>query len=345
MITKRANIETIEAAGILEIPATQPERLFSGDAEAVKTAFKKLSMRFHPDRNPGAPLASEAFGRVAALRQAAEWKIAAGIWPWGGPLEIIALDGRAFRLKFLKADEFELGETYVGKTVVAYAIRKEFRDLYDEARKTIRSLRFKTDAMRAEMQPRLPRVEAEVETNDRLFLIIAKSPDLIRLTDLLAHLRAGVDPRHVAWILSGLFNMACYLQVAGSSHNAISADSWFVSPSQHDGALLGGWWYATAIGAPLKALPAASAAAAPPSILAGRRGDARLDLELVRALGRTLVGINAPEPMARFLRHATTGDAIRDYRDWTETLKDSFGARRFVELPVSASDIYEQGDQ
>jgi len=343
MMSKRANIDTIGAAGILGIPVGKPERLFTGDAVAVRAAFRNLAMRFHPDRNPGDPLASDAFHRVAALKKVAEQEISAGAWAGSGPLEIVALDGRAYRMKFLKSDAFELGETYVGKAVVAYAIRKEFRDLYDEARKTIGSLRFKTDAMRIEMQPRLPRVEAEVETDGRLFLLVAKGPDLVRLSDLLAHLGNQIDSRHAAWILSGLFNMACYLQVQCLSHNAISADGLFVSPSRHDGALLGGWWYSVAIGAPLKALPAASAAAAPPSVLAGRRSDARLDLELLRALGRLLLGADAPEPMARFLRHATTGDAIRDYRDWMDILKDSFGARRFVALPVSASDIYQQG--
>ena len=49
----------------------------------------------------------------------------------------------------------------------------------------------------------------------------------------------------------------------------------------------------------------------------------------------------APAPMIDWLRLPASNDPIEDYRTWrTRVLPDSFGARRFVELPLTQSDIY-----
>jgi hypothetical protein len=81
------------------------------------------------------------------------------------------------------------------------------------------------------------------------------------------------------------------------------------------------------------------------------RADFRTDLELVRAIGRELLGditgvrlardSAAPRAMIDWLRLPASDDPIEEYRTWrTQVLHDSFGARRFVELPLTQSDIY-----
>ena len=73
------------------------------------------------------------------------------------------------------------------------------------------------------------------------------------------------------------------------------------------------------------------------------RADHRLDLNLIRSMGIEMLGSHkeVPDPMAKWLRYASAGDALDDYKVWRKVLKDSFGARRFVELKVSPSDIYQ----
>jgi len=90
-------------------------------------------------------------------------------------------------------------------------------------------------------------------------LVVEKAPDQVPLRDLLEHLNGKLSAEHTAWILSSLLNIACYLQYAALTHNAVSPDTFFVSPEAHSGALLGGWWYATAAGARIGALPASTA--------------------------------------------------------------------------------------
>src|SRR5262249_17943265 len=146
---------------------------------------------------------------------------------------------------------------------------------------------------------------------------------------------------------SSLLNLACYLDYAGLTHNAIGLDSVFVAPEAHRVALLGGWWYAAGRDERLRALPAHAAALAPPDMLSARRADIRLDLALIRGLRRTLLGDEmrlarggiAPRAMVDWLRGAASDAALRDYELWGSVLEASFGARRFVKLGVTASDI------
>jgi hypothetical protein len=124
----------------------------------------------------------------------------------------------------------------------------------------------------------------------------------------------------------------------------------FVSPQCHAASPLGGWWYAARTGSRLKSLPQETFVLLPRSMAASKRADIRLDLESIRAIGRaalgdltghTLIGrADLPKPMADYLRLPSSGSAIDDYRAWGQVLDDSFGPRRFVELPVTSSDDY-----
>jgi hypothetical protein len=115
--------------------------------------------------------------------------------------------------------------------------------------------------------------------------------------------------------------------------------------------VLGGWWYAAQIGERMVAAPAGTIAWAPHDLMDTGRADFRTDLDLVRAIGRELLGditgaslaraSAAPRAMIDWLRLPALDDPIEEYRTWrTQVLHDSFGARRFVELPLTQSDIY-----
>jgi hypothetical protein len=147
-----------------------------------------------------------------------------------------------------------------------------------------------------------------------------------------------------------MLNLACFFEIAGLTHNAISLETVFVSAQHHAAYLLGGWWYAAAAGSRIELLPEATYAVMPRSMAVSKRTDIRLDLESIRAVGRTVLGDSTglglvgrrdvPKPMANFLRLPGSDSAIEDYRGWGQVLKDSFGRRRFTELPVSFGDIY-----
>ena len=341
------------AATILSIPSDAPERLFHGPAEAVARQYRSLAMRWHPDRpeNQGCIEAGEVFRKIAALKELADAQIASRSWyPAPGRAEFTTNDGRNFSFDYRAHRRFDLGHVLIGTDRVAYLVQPEFSDLYDRARSTIAGVAFADDKMRTEFEVQLPRLERVVDTTDFRILVLHKDIEAVLLSDLLARVGGQMPAAHVAWLISRSLNLACWLGWAKRFHGDISATSLFVNPRLHSASLLGGWWFSTPVGEPLTALPARSATLMPSDVLHRKVGDARGDLELIRALGRELLGDAAgsglsrnaciPAALTAWVLQAGGPSAFHDFESWPSVLKNAFGPRRFVELPVRFDDVY-----
>jgi hypothetical protein len=335
---------------ILGIPAKRPERLFSGDPDTAKRQFRSLASRWHPDRNHD-PHAAAVFAHLVGLHREAARQVADRSWRGPGSLRLKGTDGRAWRLRYRRRHPFELGDLYVGRTVLVFLIDSTYRPLYDRATRIVASFRYATPEMRAEVERYLPSVTRAFETQDHLVLVLRKGDDTVLLRDLLDHLGGRIDPTHVAWMISGLLSICCFFQVTGLVHAAISPDTLLVSPPQHSTMIPGGWFHAFPAGARMEAVPARTYEWVSRRLLRDRVATPRITLELVRTTGRELLGDisgaslqwdkTLPRPMIDWLNQPSGGDAFRDYELWHEVLKDSFGARRFVEMPVREADVYQ----
>ena len=343
------HLATLTAESLLAIPLSAPERLFTGDADQARQEFRALVSIWHPDRCRRAE-ANPVFQHLNRLYDAAVQKLQKGFWQTADLLTLRATDGTRYEISYRREHEFELGRLFIGAETVTWLVGKEHADLFENALAVINSLPFADGRMAAEMQPALPEIAAQIETRDQLALVMRKAPDWLLLRDVLDLCGGRMDARHVAWIISSLLNLACYLDFARLAHNAILSNAVFISPQQHSSALLGGWWYAVRQGQPLRAAPAATVQYAPPDAITRKRSDIRTDLELVRAVGRELLGDMtgarlardkaAPQPMLDWLRLPASGSPVRDYQTWQQALKASFGERRFVKLNLSTTDLY-----
>ncbi len=340
---------TLAPETILAVPAGRPELLFSSDADTAKREWKALAKAWHPDRNK-ASLAKEVFEHVASLYEEAERRIAAGTWRGAGSIRFSAYSGKTYELRHRRAGEFELGEFYLGRKAIAWAVRKSEKDLFDRAVAAIGAFRFGNDAMRKEIGRRLPKILASFETSDRFVLVQESTPDLVLLEDLVAWLGGRMPPEHVAWIVSSLENLTCWLEWTGTVHGAIGSKTVFVSPKHHSVTLCGGWWYAHERGATLKALPASSLAHIRPDLLSRMVAEPAIDLSLIRATARAALGDLAgqkiardptvPGALARWLIHPPANSARADYAGWEKAREAAFGPRRFVELAADPDQIY-----
>ncbi len=343
------DLATLTAGDLLRIPASEPERLFTADRTAVDRAFRILASAWHPDRN-GHAQATMVFQHVAALRRAALERLRRGEWHEPGCLTLAARDGRTYRLHYLRRRPFELGDLHVGAGSAAWIVERAHDDLVDAALRRIGDFRFADDTMRGAVSRYLPAVTRTVDAAERRAVEVRKPADMILLADLLQHVGGSLDARHVAWILSELHCFACWLEWAGLTHNAIAPDTVFVSPAHHAVGVLGGWWYATPAGARFKALPARTLNLAPADIIRRKTADARVDLDLIRALGREMLGratdaaaargSRVPAALDAWLDLAANGSARADYALWQRVLTDAFGARRFTPLNVRVKDVY-----
>ena len=51
-----------------------------------------------------------------------------------------------------------------------------------------------------------------------------------RVSDFGGHFGGSLDPKHVAWIVSGMLNICCFLRINHKVHGDISLDNYFVHP-------------------------------------------------------------------------------------------------------------------
>jgi hypothetical protein len=342
-------LDTLTASQILAIGPGEPERLFSGDPESLRREFVVLAKCWHPDHN-GSSDAAEVLERVVTLYDAARRKLTAGEWSEPGVLRLDTVTGRSLVLKVKQREQFELGEMVIAVDRVAFLVDKEHAILFETGLRRIREIHYPDAKVRADLAAFMPHVQGVYETARRYVAIIAKTGDIVLLKDLVAHMGGRMPPKHTAWVVSSLLNLASFFEIAGLTHNAISPETVFVSAQHHAAYLLGGWWYAAPAGVRIELLPEATYAVMPRSMAISKRAHIRLDLESIRAVGRTILGDatglglvgrkDLPKPMANFLRLPSATSAIEDYRAWRQALKDSFGPRRFTELPVSFSDVY-----
>lgn len=331
----------------------RPEDLFPGNLAGAKARYLSLVERWHPDRGgDGAVMA-----HVNALYGEAVRRIEAGTWAGPGVARFEARTGERWELRYLASRPFDLGRTYVGHTHLTYVVDPEHGALFGNADAFTGVFSYATDRMRDEVARLLPRGVQIVRLADgRQLMRVPKAPDLLSLRDVLDHLGGSMDPRHVAWIGSGLHSLACYLRWAGLVHMDVSPDNVFVSPPDHRVALLGGFWFTTKEGRRITCLPVRTHELLPWPVRTSKRATFAIDLEAIRATARELLGDggggaveaagrHAPrEELVRWLRLPATGEPVDVYRGWHAVLERTFGKRRFVELKLEAADLYGGGD-
>lgn len=341
------------AAQILAIPETKAGWLFLNQSRLDEDR-KALIMHWHPDKSSD-PKATEVSAHINRLYDVAKKAIAAGNeLPWGG-LMLKSVDGRVYRLRFGKHHKFELGDIYYGATAVAFVMSNEYADLFENADRRLRAIRYPTTKMHEEFDKILPHYAARFESEDKkCVLVLKKTADVFMLRDLLEFCGGKIDPKHVAWILNCLYNLACLLDhhTNRATFNAWTLENIFVSAEHHSCLLLGGWWYAQLQGDQLSVVPPQAAAVVPSKVKTEKKAAISLDLAMIKAIGRELLGdrtgmsfvhrTDVPKPMLDFLRAPISLSAAAEYSRWSgKILPESFGKRRFVPLEVKASDIFK----
>lgn len=357
--------ESLDAEDLLAVGLETAGRLFPGGGSDAEEVFHRLVKKWHPDRCEH-PLAGEVTSHVISLFDVVVRRSSShpperrgfgsslvlaplGIRDWERRL-FEGDDGRARSFRVRLERPFELGTALLGDSFVLYLVRADQIDLFENGAARMSSLRYADASMRREMEKLLPAVIESFRTIDgERAILIAKGVDEFPAEEVRRTLGGSVDPRHVAWMISGLLHLACYLSSQGMVHNAFSPSTCFISPSRHAVSLLGGWWYAEPAGNRLRALPPWSAMHATAEMLAAPRAETRFDLKLIRAVGRELLGDfcrhrATPAAMLDFLGGEGGGDALETYRDWIErVLPESFGARRFTSLSVDSDFLYDGG--
>lgn len=327
------------------LSAKSCEEIFVNDKSKSKELYRELARKFHPDVYKG-PSSSEVFTKINELYGEATSKLEKGIWNEKDVLLIEDLKGKKRKLKYLRAYDFELGKFYIARSHIIYILKSSAKKYLDNAVKVLGNLTYADSQMEKEFKRYFPEIVENFEMKTGEFcLVLKKDKDVFLLEDLdTFYKKQGkkIDPKHLAWIVSRLMNLACFLKFNNLVHNGISMNNCFVSPSQHTIMLYGGWWYCVPVGEKMIGTQKQIFDLMPVKEKAEKVASYKTDLESVRHIGRTMNQVDVPKPFYEWLSKASGTNAMKEFDSWNKALLDSFGKRAFVELDVTEKNIYEE---
>lgn len=341
-------MKNLSAEDILKIPITNPEKLFTGNLDIAKTEYHDFCKFWHTDVNND-PNAGMVFSHIHKLYEEVKKLITSNRWKGSGNLVFKTKD-KKFNIFYSKVKSFEIGDCYIGKTDIVYVIKREFAEFFTNAKSILSHLSFADADMKRQMEKFIPVNSEYLSTKDDLIMIIPKTEDMIPLSDLLEHFNGKIDPLHIAWIINSLYNICCYLNYAKVVHLNIDLETCFISPKHHAIYLFGGWWFSKGVNHRITTLPIRTVETLSPDIFREKIAKNLIDLDMIRFLGRELLGDRAgehlkynkdiPPPMVRWLRASTTEDAILDYKLWKNVLEECFGRPKFIEMSLDINLFY-----
>lgn len=325
----------MQAEEILRIAPAQAASLFPGDADAVVKSFRKLLKTWHPDVCKD-PRAGDVVRHITTLRD--RLLDAPAIQP--GVIVELA-DGRKVRVKALRSRPFDAGTIHVAARSVAYVVAG--------AEDRTPAFDFPDRRMREEMERFLPHPKRSDPTDDGALMVYERTEDQFLLADVLA--TVGVlPPTHVAWIVSGMLNVANFLGFSKVGHGGISPETLLVSPKYHSIALTGPMLFATRLGERPAALPERTLDAIPRLVAKGVPMTPEVDLELVRLTAMECLGVRSPAQLcgipglppefADWLSSSPRSAALEDYASWEQARDKGFGPRRFIPWDLPPDRIY-----
>lgn len=319
--------------------------LFEPSLDRIKERYLEMVKRYHPD-SWSDHRAADVFAHISKLKNQAMEDLQSGIWHQKGIINLEMKRGGWFRVQYSNSDEFELGKTYIGSDKVLYLIDREYEEFFQNAIKRINDLRFANEKMKQEFIPFLPRIIRQgIAKNDSLVLLIEKDPGEYQLTDIWQRLDKRIDARNVAWMISRLNSLCCYLQYNEVVHNGLILDNLFINPKEHTIALYGGWWYAVKEDSKLIGTTAEVYDMMSDRCRNEKLAECRTDQEMVHEIAKILLDnksmvfkagdtTDIPPSMAAWIRNGTSKDAFKEFDIWNKTLDRSWGERKFVELKV-----------
>ena len=338
----------MEATEILSV--TKCGDLFPYGEENVKTKYKELVKEWHPDTNNN-PNALNVFVQITELYNKALELLKNGRWEKTNFILISKNNGKKIALNYDTYFEFELGACYVTKTKVVYVLGIDKEKYYSNAIRRINSLRYKDHKMKSDLSRFLPKIYQTFKTTNGEYVIVLDKPeDVYPLKNVFEYFDEQMDDRHVAWIISRLCNLTCYLQFSELVHNGININNCFVSPKDHSILLIGGWWYTTEeeesmIGTTKDIFSIMSV-----SSKGSKKSSSLTDLESVKLLGRQLLGetncrklsldYSIPKPFIDFLTGGSGKNAYEEFTKWDRALDDSYGKRKFINMEIK--NLYER---
>ncbi len=329
-----------------------PGDLFEKDEVKVKQKLRELSKSFHPDTGDDY-IESEATGeriekqevftRVKELYDMAITMLQKGVWEKEGLIEIRSDAGKTYQIRYDYDMAFELGHMYTTKNKVIYVLASDKEKYYKNYIERAEGIRFKNRDMEKNFRFAIPRIYTSFkDVYDNYVIIVEKTIDEYPLNKVVSHFGGSLEARHVAWIISRLCNMACFLEANNLSSNGMDVNSLFINPKDHSISYYGAFFYMVEIDENLIGTTTEIFEVMPPKIKSKKKAGIGTDLESIKLIGRTLLGDKnvvtiksnkkVPEAILEFVTDGAGVSSFEEFDKWDRALSRAYGRREFIPM-------------
>lgn len=324
--------------------------LFTNNIDTAKNEYRDLAKIWHPDTNKNKK-SSDVFTKITELYNKAIELLEKGTWEKTNYILISKENGKKIAINYETTFEFELGICYVCKTKIVYILDSDKEKYYKNTLSSIRCLHYKDKKMENDLSRFFPKLYDNFISSDGKYVIVLdKTEDVVPIKSVFEYFDNKIDDKHVAWMISRLCNLSCFLKFNGLVHNGININNCFISPQCHSVLLLGGWWYTTKeddsmIGTTKDIFSIMSVSAK-----GSKKSNSLTDLESIKLLGRQLLGEtncrklaldkSIPQPFINYLIGGSGDNSYDEFSKWDKALNDSYGKRKFINMEIK--NLYEK---
>ena len=310
---------------------------FERDERKIRQKFRDAAKTIHPDICSD-PRATEAFERLTKLYDQALKDIRSGNW---SESNIVRLPGfGAIRYRHSMWTEF--GARYVTNDRVIWTFdsdKKKYKQLFLDGLRLINWGRYSKKLSDGHKK----QIGAIERATDRA-IAIKKDIDEYPLDLFLAVYQDKLDGRDIAWMISRMCSLACFLKISGIVHNGLEPTNLFISPKNHTISILGGWQYAVNSGQKMTGVSREIFDLMPFSVKTNGIATSETDIESIRRMFQKIVQDkdDIPVPMMDWIMKGSCDDALHEFVLWDEAIKKAYGVRKFKVFSADADKIYSQ---
>lgn len=344
-----SNFHVLTSATILQMKS--PIELFVFDKEKCKTRYQKLISLWHPDKNSD-PEAGNVFYKIKTLYEKAIQQIDLGVW---GSLQIIKFNAkdRYFEFAYFKEDQLSGNILqYTGSNSIVFYFPDRTKYLIDIWKNNFHKLKNTTDlpGSNSEFSAQLLTNPKIFDVNDGTLVKISKQNRYLNLQHII---EAGVsfDPKDIAWVISRLMSLACFLQSKNVPNADIQPRSVFIDTINHSVFLSNGFQFVEGFTQQGKAFPS-RAVSLNPEISVNKTFRAKYMVSQIKATARELLGdstgvflhknTNIPKDLIQWCNAGVNSEScLAEFKEWDLVKVKSFGPPKFKNHIVTQEDIYK----
>lgn len=316
--------------------------IFPNNPKEAKKVYKELIKQYHPD-NCKDLQATEIIQKIQMLYTRAEELFQNNLWEKTNYIKFISTTGKQIFIHYQYHHVFELGEYFVCNKNVIYSFDFSKKKYYNNYIQNINNLRHENDNMKKVFSRIFPKILSEYDTKDnRHIIVLTKTAEVHPLRCVIENFFNNKIPdRHLAWMITRLLNICCYLKYNNKVCNGINVDNLFVSLDYHSILLLGGLWYATDDNTPMIGTSKDIFNIMTPKVKSDKISKFITDIESVKFFGRQYMLDTYPQPLKDFFNSGSQDDPLKEFKEWEKTLNKAYGERKFIKITANNNQIYK----